>query len=237
MPKKKARARRGRAVPAGSYTQRDICRILPVKAAQLEYWVRSRAVTPQLPSDGRGRYRLFSFANIVEFEVCRLLTAAGFAVEECRDATNIALKLEDPDDAFDKGPEQEAIWAETRQQRIARFGREHVERDEREVADAWAASNRDHADPEADQELAVRLQVWRRFKNPATRGHLRFSLVRTVFDATAHVHWSLVLEQNVSDYVSMSEQVYVLNLKPVFERIERATGDHWRTWAELSGKP
>src|SRR5262245_59694650 len=106
----KKKPSRQRTLPAGYYSQKDVCRVLPVTPAQIEYWARSHVLQPQLSSSGRGDYRYFSFANLVEIEICRRVTALGLAVHECLGAI---LKLQhlDPEDSLLESPRQRAAFA------------------------------------------------------------------------------------------------------------------------------
>ncbi|MGE0451815.1 MAG: MerR family transcriptional regulator [Vicinamibacterales bacterium] len=220
------RARRRRTLPTGVYTLKDASRILGVKKPQVEYWARRRAVIPQLSSDGPGNYRHYSFANLIELEICRVMAAAGVPVSEFRDATELTLKDLDPDDWEAHGPRH-----------VETLGEPPVVDESRvfsTIADqlTYALNHAVGSDAIA-QLFGAALARWRQFKSPDARGDLKFFLVRSRRSGDECALWFLAPEDQMPYFISKSDELYVIALRPVFERIERATHDRWRSWKDL----
>lgn len=233
--RKAATKARTRVLPPGHYALKDVCRLFDVKPAQVEYWVRTGVVRPQLPSAGRGEYRNFSFANLIEIELCRVLTATGVSVSDLRSMTEFGLRFWDPEDSYIEGPEQRAVFDNNRRDRVARFGEAHVLSEESNVrkwtTEREAQFDRDY--PGSSDRLAEEEALWRRFKSSEARGALRYYLLRT-FKRLGVLYWMCVKESDLLAAINLEEDAVLVNLKPVFERVEAATGDRWRTWKELT---
>jgi hypothetical protein len=119
------------------------------------------------------------------------------------------------------------------------FGAEKVAEQNRKVAEALAQhfiEDNIEIPPEWEGEWAAKLALWKSFKNPRSRGALRFFLIRPGSPPEGeggHAIWFVEPERGLSDLTYSCEQMHVLNLDPIFKRVEAATGDRWRTWMEF----
>jgi len=228
--------RQSRAPRAGLYALKDVCTLTGAKRSSVEHWVRSQVVQPQFGTSGTGNYRLFSFANLVELAVCEVLNRTGASLRSMQDAVD-ALSRPDPSDDPLLGPEQQDVWKRIEADRIQRFGQAHVDRERAEVeANLQARQRAREAEwttgfgfdaAAAAQEDAARLEAWRRFKRPDSREDLSYHLLRWPLESAGSVThvWTVETDRDVAARLTRSAEVFVINLRLIFERLEAATQD------------
>lgn len=76
---------RGRTVPTveGQYRASEVREIVGITYRQLDWWVRTEVVRPSL-EPSRGRWRAYSFEDLVLLTICDQLREAGVELETTR---------------------------------------------------------------------------------------------------------------------------------------------------------
>jgi DNA-binding transcriptional MerR regulator len=68
----------------------QVCKIVGITYRQLDYWARTRLLTPSLrAAHGSGSQRLYSFSDVVQLRVVKRLLDAGMSLKKIRQAMEI----------------------------------------------------------------------------------------------------------------------------------------------------
>lgn len=232
------------AIPA--YSKGEVARLTSAKPSQIDYWVKSGLIRPDLPSSGRGDHRGFTFRNLVEITIAALLSAKGPRDRSSWDAVR-AIRRRAEEDWESNRPDLVRALAEAKADRdreIARMTTEQIRDHDARLAtlaetirplDARLADilcGKDVAEFETESDRAewdAELEAWRRFKNPAQRK----ASDRWYLCSVGENLWLVVDDPLFA--AARLPMFQVLNLRVIFENLERATGDRWRGWSELQG--
>jgi DNA-binding transcriptional MerR regulator len=69
------------------YRGPQACKIVNITYRQLDYWTRTRLVTPSIQqAQGSGTQRLYSFNDLLQLKVIKSLTDAGASLQKVRQA-------------------------------------------------------------------------------------------------------------------------------------------------------
>src|SRR5262249_38750201 len=69
------------------YRGPTVCKLTGISYRQLDYWARTRLVTPSIrPADGSGSQRLYSFSDVVELRIIKRLLDTGVSLRRIRQA-------------------------------------------------------------------------------------------------------------------------------------------------------
>ncbi len=72
------------------YRAPQVCNVVGITYRQLDYWARTRLLTPSLQTaHGSGSQRLYSFSDIVQLRVVKRLLDAGMSLKKIRQAMEI----------------------------------------------------------------------------------------------------------------------------------------------------
>jgi DNA-binding transcriptional MerR regulator len=72
------------------YRAPQVCKIVGITYRQLDYWARTRLLTPSVQgARGSGSQRLYAFADIVQLRVVKRLLDAGMSLKRIRQAMEI----------------------------------------------------------------------------------------------------------------------------------------------------
>jgi DNA-binding transcriptional MerR regulator len=72
------------------YRAPQVCKIVGITYRQLDYWARTRLLTPSVRgARGSGSQRLYAFADIVQLRVVKRLLDAGMSLKRIRQAMEI----------------------------------------------------------------------------------------------------------------------------------------------------
>jgi DNA-binding transcriptional MerR regulator len=68
----------------------QVCKIVGITYRQLDYWARTRLLTPSLrAAHGSGSQRLYAFSDVVQLRVIKRLLDAGMSLKKIRQAMEI----------------------------------------------------------------------------------------------------------------------------------------------------
>jgi len=74
----------------GGYRAPQVCRLVGITYRQLDYWARTKLITPSLKqASGSGTQRLYSFADVVQLKVVKRLLDAGMSLKRIRSAVEM----------------------------------------------------------------------------------------------------------------------------------------------------
>ena len=77
-------------VEENGYRAPQVCKIVGITYRQLDYWARTRLLTPSVQgAHGSGSQRLYAFADIVQLRVVKRLLDAGMSLKRIRQAMEI----------------------------------------------------------------------------------------------------------------------------------------------------
>ena len=72
------------------YRAPQVCGLVGITYRQLDYWARTRLITPSIQSaQGSGTQRRYSFTDIVQLKVVKRLLDAGMSLKKIRSAMEI----------------------------------------------------------------------------------------------------------------------------------------------------
>jgi len=72
------------------YRAPQVCNLVGITYRQLDYWARTRLITPSLQqATGSGSQRLYAFPDIVQLKVVKRLLDAGMSLKKIRKAMEI----------------------------------------------------------------------------------------------------------------------------------------------------
>jgi DNA-binding transcriptional MerR regulator len=72
------------------YRAPQVCSLVGITYRQLDYWARTRLITPSLQrATGSGSQRLYAFPDIVQLKVVKRLLDAGMSLKKIRKAMDI----------------------------------------------------------------------------------------------------------------------------------------------------
>jgi len=75
---------------AQGYRAPQVCKIVGITYRQLDYWARTKLLTPSIRSaQGSGSQRLYSFGDVVQLRVVKRLLDAGMSLHKIRQAIDI----------------------------------------------------------------------------------------------------------------------------------------------------
>ena len=75
------------AAAAEGYRGPQTCKIVGITYRQLDYWTRTKLVTPSVQdADGSGTQRLYSFNDLLQLKVIKSLLEAGASLQRVRQA-------------------------------------------------------------------------------------------------------------------------------------------------------
>lgn len=73
------------------FTPREIRDLVNVSYRQIQYWDTSKFISPSYRR--RGRYRLYTFQDLVQLKVAELLRGQGFSIQQLRSTISTLRKL------------------------------------------------------------------------------------------------------------------------------------------------
>jgi len=74
----------------GGYRAPQVCRLVGITYRQLDYWARTKLMTPSLKqAAGSGTQRLYSFSDVVQLKVVKRLLDAGMSLKRIRSAVEM----------------------------------------------------------------------------------------------------------------------------------------------------
>jgi DNA-binding transcriptional MerR regulator len=74
-----------------------VCKTVGITYRQLDYWARTRLVTPSVkPAEGSGSQRLYSFTDVVHLKIIKSLLDAGVSLQQTRKAVEYLRELRQP---------------------------------------------------------------------------------------------------------------------------------------------
>ena len=80
------------------YRGPQTCKIVGITYRQLDYWTRTKLVTPSLqPAQGSGTQRLYSFGDLLQLKLIKELTDAGASLQKVRQAIDYVREHVDGD--------------------------------------------------------------------------------------------------------------------------------------------
>jgi DNA-binding transcriptional MerR regulator len=80
------------------YRGPQTCKIVGITYRQLDYWTRTKLVTPTLqPAQGSGTQRLYSFGDLLQLKLIKELTDAGASLQKVRQAIDYVREHVDGD--------------------------------------------------------------------------------------------------------------------------------------------
>jgi len=86
----------------GGYRAPQVCKLVGITYRQLDYWARTKLITPSLKqANGSGTHRLYSFTDVVQLKVLKRLLDAGMSLKRIRSAVELLRDELDTDKPLD----------------------------------------------------------------------------------------------------------------------------------------
>ncbi len=75
-------AREGRSRVKSFFTPKEIRELVKVSYRQIQYWDKSNFISPSYRR--RGKYRLYTFSDLIQLKVAEILRASGCSIQQLR---------------------------------------------------------------------------------------------------------------------------------------------------------